>query len=91
MQFEKFAELIGQPGWLSDERFATREGWAANLEDVVRPAVEAWAADKTKLEASTILAESGVVAAPSYEGEDLVADPHVTAHDMLDTLGAIAT
>jgi crotonobetainyl-CoA:carnitine CoA-transferase CaiB-like acyl-CoA transferase len=82
-QFERFAELIGQPEWLQDERFATREGWAANLEGVVRPAVEAWAADKTKLEASRILAEAGVVAGPSFEGHDLLADPHVQAHDMI--------
>jgi crotonobetainyl-CoA:carnitine CoA-transferase CaiB-like acyl-CoA transferase len=50
---------------------------------VIRPAVEAWAADKTKLDASRILAEAGVVAGPSFEGEDLLADPHVAAHDMI--------
>jgi formyl-CoA transferase len=82
-QFETFAKLIGHPEWLEDERFSTREGWAANLESVIRPAVEAWAADKTKLEASTILADAGVVAGPSYEGKDLLADPHVAAHDMI--------
>ena len=82
-QFERFAELIGQPEWLQDERFATREGWAANLEGVVRPAVEAWAADKTKLEASRILAEAGVVAGPSFEGHDLLADPHVQALSLI--------
>ena len=82
-QFEKLAEIIGHPEWLRDERFATRQGWAEHSESVIRPAVEAWAADKTKLEAATILAEAGVVAAPSYEGADLAADPHVAQHDML--------
>lgn len=82
-QFERLCEIIGQREWLSDPRFATREGWAKHQEAVIRPAVEAWAADKTKLEASRLLAEAGVVAAPSYEGHDLVADPHVRAHDML--------
>jgi formyl-CoA transferase len=82
-QFEKFAEIIGHPEWLADERFSTREGWSANLEGVIRPAVEAWAADKTKLEASRILAETGVVAGPSYEGADLLTDPHVQSHDMI--------
>jgi crotonobetainyl-CoA:carnitine CoA-transferase CaiB-like acyl-CoA transferase len=82
-QFENLAKLIGQEQWLEDERFSTREGWAANLEGVIRPAVEAWAADKTKLDASRILAEAGVVAGPSFEGEDLLADPHVAAHDMI--------
>lgn len=82
-QFEAFAKLIGHPEWLSEARFSTREGWSENIEPVIRPAVEAWAADKTKLEACTILAEAGVVAGPSYEAEDLVADPHVRSHDML--------
>ena len=82
-QFEIFAKLVGHPEWLTEERFSTREGWAANIESVIRPAVEKWAADKTKLEASTILAESGVVAGPSYEGHDLIEDPHVKSHDMI--------
>ncbi len=82
-QFERLAELIGRPEWTSDARFATREGWSANVEPVIRPAVESWAADKTKLDASRILAEAGVVAGPSYEGHDLLADPHVQSHDMI--------
>lgn len=82
-QFERLAEIVGRKDWLTDERFATREGWAANIEGVIRPAVEAWAADKTKLQASTLLAEAGVVAGPSYEGHDLMTDPHVKAHDMI--------
>jgi crotonobetainyl-CoA:carnitine CoA-transferase CaiB-like acyl-CoA transferase len=44
----EIARVVGHPEWLSDERFATRQGWRDHLEDVVRPAVEAWAADKTK-------------------------------------------
>jgi crotonobetainyl-CoA:carnitine CoA-transferase CaiB-like acyl-CoA transferase len=82
-QFEKFVEIIGHPEWLKDERFSTREGWSANVEDVIRPAVEAWARDKTKLEASREFAEAGVVAGPSYEGADLLKDPHVQSHDMI--------
>ena len=43
-QFEALAELVGRHEWLTDERLATRRGWADHIEDVVRPAVEAWAA-----------------------------------------------
>lgn len=82
-QFKIFAKLIGHPEWLTEERFSTRAGWSANIEDVIRPAVEAWARDKTKLEASTILAEAGVVAGPSYKGRDLMTDPHVQSHNMV--------
>ncbi len=82
-QFERFAQIIGHPEWLEDDRFATREGWSEHTEGVIRPAVEAWARDKTKLEACHLLADAGVVAGPSYEGHDLLVDPHVQSHDMI--------
>jgi crotonobetainyl-CoA:carnitine CoA-transferase CaiB-like acyl-CoA transferase len=82
-QFEIFARTIGHPEWLEDPRFATREGWRDHEEGVIRPAIEAWARDKTKLEASRQLAEAGVVAGPSYEGDDLLHDPHVESHEMI--------
>jgi crotonobetainyl-CoA:carnitine CoA-transferase CaiB-like acyl-CoA transferase len=82
-QFERFAQVIGRPEWVGDPRFATREQWRDLVEPVIRPAVEDWARDKTKLEASRLLAEAGVVAGPSYAGDDLLADPHVQAHDMI--------
>jgi crotonobetainyl-CoA:carnitine CoA-transferase CaiB-like acyl-CoA transferase len=39
-QFERLANLVGHPEWTEEERFATRQGWRANLEGVIRPAVE---------------------------------------------------
>ena len=82
-QFERLAALVGEPGWCSDPRFATREGWAEHRESVVRPAVEAWARNKTKLEASRLLAAEGIAAGPSNLAPDLCGDPHVAARDML--------
>ena len=82
-QFERLARTIGHPEWLEDPRLATREGWSRHQEPILRPAIEAWAADKGKLEASRILAEQGVPAGPSYEGEELRNDPHVKAHEMV--------
>ena len=82
-QFEAFAKAIGHPEWLDDDRFATREGWRDHTHTVIREAVQAWAADKTKLEASSILADAGVVSGPSYEAADLLEDEHVKSHDMI--------
>jgi crotonobetainyl-CoA:carnitine CoA-transferase CaiB-like acyl-CoA transferase len=81
--FRRLAEIVGHPEWGSDPRFATREGWARHIEDVIRPAVEAWARNKTKLEAARALAGEGVAAGPSNAAEDLAADPHVESHAML--------
>jgi formyl-CoA transferase len=81
--FEKLCHLLGHPEWLADPRFADRTGWARHTDDVIRPALEAWASDKTKLEAAAALCEAGIVAGPSNRAEDIVADPHVRLRDML--------
>ena len=82
-QFAKLAELIGRPEWIDDPRFATRAGWGPNLESVIRPAVDAWASQRTKLEAAQQLTEAGIVAGPSNRAPDVIADPHVAARHML--------
>ncbi len=81
--FEKLCHKLGHPEWLEDTRFASRTGWARHTDDVIRPALEAWAADKGKLEAATELCAEGIVAGPSNLAEDIAADPHVRAHNML--------
>ena len=82
-QFERFAALVGHPEWVGDPRFATREGWAQQIEPSIRPALEAWAADKTRVEACGVLGEAGIPAGPSNRPEDLAADPHVAVRNML--------
>jgi formyl-CoA transferase len=82
-QFERLARIIGRPEWLDDERFATREGWRVHLEDTIRPAIETWAAGKTKLEASDELARAGIAAGPSNTALDVIHDPHVATRNML--------
>ncbi len=82
-QFERLARTVGHPEWCKDERFASREGWARHTETVIRPAVEAWARTRTKLEASRELCDQGVAAGPSQTAEDIHADPHVQARGML--------
>ena len=81
--FERLARTVGHPEWCREERFATREGWAQHTESVIRPALESWAADKTRLEACRELCDQGVAAGPSNLAADIRADPHVEAHDML--------
>ena len=81
--FERLARTVGHPEWIDDERFATRDGWAREIEPTLRPALETWAADKSKLEAARVLCEQGIAAGPSNVAEDLWNDPHVHAHDML--------
>lgn len=82
-QFEALMELIGRPEWNSDERFATRQGWVDHLESDLRPAIEAWAAGRTKMEACAALSAARLAAGPCFSDEEVVHDPHVAARHML--------
>ena len=58
-------------------------GWGRHLETVIRPAVEAWASRRTKLEAARELTAAGIAAGPSQPRADVIADPHVAPRNML--------
>jgi formyl-CoA transferase len=82
-QFERLAELIGRPEWLTDERLATPPQWREHLDDLIRPGIEAWAQGMTKLEAARVLTEAGVAAGPCNSAADVIADPQVARRHML--------
>ncbi|MER3452318.1 MAG: CoA transferase [Acidimicrobiia bacterium] len=82
-QFERLAALVGRTDWLDDQRLADGRGWRAHLDDVIRPAVDAWASRLTRLEACRLLGEAGVAAGPCLTAPEVVADPHVGARNML--------
>lgn len=82
-QFEALAKLVGHPEWLEDARFANRQGWADHNDDIIRPAVEQWASERSKVDACHELAAAGVAAGPSNGTADNRADPHVQARGML--------
>ncbi|MEZ5380953.1 MAG: CaiB/BaiF CoA-transferase family protein [Microthrixaceae bacterium] len=82
-QFAKLAELVGQPGWVDDPRFADRTGWSEHLDELIRPALEAWASELTRDEAAARLGRAGVVAGPALTPTEVIHDPHVAARNML--------
>lgn len=81
--FERLARLLDQPSWLEDPRLAELEDWARETETLIRPALERWAADKSKQEAATLLAREGIAAGASQTAADLVGDAHVAERNML--------
>jgi len=82
-QWPDVARAIGRPEWVDDPRFATPQGWLEHLESDIRPAVESWAADKTKRAASDALNAAGLVAGPVATDEEVVHDAHLAARHML--------
>jgi crotonobetainyl-CoA:carnitine CoA-transferase CaiB-like acyl-CoA transferase len=85
-QFERLAGVLERPEWLSDPRLATRAGWGMHLDDVLRPAIETWAATRTKAQAARELTAAGVAAGPCLEADEVLADPHLDQRDMLRRL-----
>ena len=82
-QFEALANLVGRPEWLTDDRLSTRRGWALHLEEVIRPAVEKWAADKTRLEVCEAVGGANIPAGPCFTPAEVIADEHVAKRNML--------
>ena len=82
-EFERLANLVGHPEWLTDERLSTRAGWREHMDDILRPGVKEWAADKTNIEACRALADAGVAAGPCLTAQQVIDDPHVAARNML--------
>jgi crotonobetainyl-CoA:carnitine CoA-transferase CaiB-like acyl-CoA transferase len=82
-QFARLAELVGHPEWNTDPRFESRAGWGPHLESVIRPAVDAWASQRTKLEAARELTAAGIAAGPSNHAPDVIADAHIARRHML--------
>ena len=82
-QFEQLAKLVGHPEWVGEERFATRKGWADHLESTIRPAVESWAATRTRRQACDALGSAGIPAGPCYTADEVVDDEHVAKRNML--------
>ena len=81
-EFACLAELVGCAQWLTDERLSTRAGWREHIE-VIRGGVNAWAATMTNIEACHALAAAGVAAGPVLSAEQVIADPHLRAREMI--------
>ncbi len=81
-QFEAFSKILGKDDWLTDGRFETRSGWLDNL-DVIQEALFNWAGSNSLIKVCDDLAKAGIAAAPAFEAEDVVNDPHILAREML--------
>jgi crotonobetainyl-CoA:carnitine CoA-transferase CaiB-like acyl-CoA transferase len=82
-QFAALARLLGCEHWLDDDRLRDRRGWVVHLDDTIRPAVEGWAATRTKTAACAELTAAGIAAGPCLADEEVVRDPHVEMRNML--------
>jgi formyl-CoA transferase len=81
--WRRFAAAIGRPDLADDPELADGIARARNLESKLRPVIDGWLADRTKLEAATILCEAGVPAAPVMNARDITESEHFVSRRML--------
>ena len=74
---------IGRPEMADDERLATRAGWQDHMDEILRPAIEAWSTGRTTVEAVAALSGAGMACGPSLTPSQVVADPHLAVRNML--------
>jgi formyl-CoA transferase len=84
--FERLSRVVGRPEWTSDDRLASRSGWVEHLDDVLRPAIEKWASDKTRAKVCLTLSVEGVAAGPCLRDAELVADAHLRVRNMISVV-----
>ena len=81
-EFARLAELVGEPAWVDDPRFATRSGWREHI-DVIRDAVNRWASTMSNINACHAMAAAGIAAGPVLSAPQVLADPHLAQRNML--------
>ena len=80
--FRRWANLLGEPEWLDDERFATDDGRGDNGE-VLSQRMAAWCAGRTRDEALEELAAAHVPAGPVLKPQEALEHPQVQAMGLL--------
>lgn len=74
--FKRWADMLGEPHWLEDARFATDALRSENGE-ILSDRTREWAARYDTEEALAILADARIPAGPIYSPQDVLDDPHV--------------
>ncbi|MGB2756449.1 MAG: CoA transferase, partial [Acidimicrobiia bacterium] len=81
-QFAALMELVSAPELLADERLNNRSGWARHVNDLIRPAVERWSVNRSRVEACEALGRAGIAAGPCFAPPEVINDAHVALRHM---------
>ena len=79
---ERLFDTIGRPELKTDPRFRTNTDRMKHVHEL-DAIIGAWTAGRTQAEALAIFEAAGCTAAPLYEVDQLVADPHVQEREVL--------
>jgi crotonobetainyl-CoA:carnitine CoA-transferase CaiB-like acyl-CoA transferase len=89
-QWLRFAEAVGHPEWIQDERFADILSRHRH-HDELDALIEAWTREQDHIEAMHLLQRAGVTAAAVLNPKEVLLDPHLRergSFDLVDVPGA---
>lgn len=75
-EWHSFCQVLGNPGWARDEKFADNESRWHN-QDELDSQISEWTADKDYKEVMHTLQSKGIAAAAVYTNQDVAEDPHL--------------
>lgn len=80
--FRRWAELMGEPSWLDDPRFASDKSRAENCAPITER-MSRWCAERTQAEALEILGAARIPAGPVLRPQQVLDHPHVQAMGLM--------
>jgi CoA:oxalate CoA-transferase len=81
--WKKFLTAIGHLELLDNPDIQSGPGRGAHMETLIRPVINEWLADKTKIEACEIFMAQGLPCGPVQNAEDVAHDEHTKKREML--------
>lgn len=81
--FNKFANIIGHPELLEDERYKDNVSRCDNYIPDLQNLIREWCADYTKSEIEDIMDEAGIPCGPVLNVKEAIEHPHIQARDMM--------
>ncbi len=81
--FNKFANIIGHPELLEDERYKDNVSRCDNYIPDLQNLIREWCADYTKGEIEDIMDEAGIPCGPVLNVKEAIEHPHIQARDMM--------
>jgi crotonobetainyl-CoA:carnitine CoA-transferase CaiB-like acyl-CoA transferase len=80
--WKKFLTAIGHLELLENPELQSGPGRGAHMETIIRPVINKWLADKTKIEACELLMAQGLPCGPVQTSEEVAHCPHIARRDL---------
>jgi len=81
-QWEKFCQVLGNPAWAGNQKFATAAG-RKTVEDELDRSIAAWTKEHEHYEVMELLQQAGIAAGAVLSGPEILSDAHLAAREFL--------